>query len=606
MKRRHAMPFGAELRVDGGTCFRLWAPAARRVDLVLTATAARTDMPMTPLADGWHELIVPEAGAGSRYAFRIDDGIVVPDPASRSNPDDVDGPSMVVDPGSFDWQDRDWRGRRWEEAVVYELHVGTFTPEGTFAGVESRLDHLADLGVTAIELMPLAEFPGRRNWGYDGVLPFAPDAAYGTPDDLKRLVQGAHARGIMVFVDVVYNHFGPQGNYLGAYAPGFFTRKHETPWGEAIDFSGGERRPVRDFFVHNALYWFEEYHVDGLRLDAVHAIFDDCRPDILEEIAAAVHDGPGRAGHVHLVLENHDNAAHYLGQGAGRYDAQWNDDEHHTFHVLLTGETDGYYGDFAAAPLAQLGRCLAEGFAYQGDASAYAGGTPRGEPSAHWPPRCFVPFLQNHDQIGNRALGDRLTSLAPPEALRAAVEILLLAPQPPLLFMGEEWGARTPFPFFCDFSGPLAEAVTEGRRREFARFERFRDPAARTAIPDPCAESTFLAATLEWSELARPEHAASLQLYRELLRLRREQVVPLFGQTGVTGSFARIGTAGLDVRWQRAGAPAYRLLANLGPRPLVAPARPAATTIYASPGVEREAPTLPPWSVVWSLEGAAG
>jgi maltooligosyltrehalose trehalohydrolase len=454
--------------------------------------------------------------------------------------------------------------------------------------------------------MPLAEFPGRRNWGYDGVLPFAPDAAYGTPDDLKRLVQAAHGRGIMVFVDVVYNHFGPQGNYLGAYAPGFFTRSHETPWGDAIDFSGGDRRPVRDFFVHNALYWFEEFHVDGLRLDAVHAIFDASCPHILDEIATAVRDGPGRAGHAHLVLENHNNAAHLLGHGRGRYDAQWNDDEHHTFHVILTGETDGYYGDFAPAPLSQLGRCLAEGFAYQGDPSAYAGGAARGEPSAQLPPRCFVPFLQNHDQIGNRAFGDRLTSLARPEALRAAVEILLLAPQPPLLFMGEEWGTRTPFPFFCDFSGPLAEAVTEGRRREFARFERFRDPAARTAIPDPCAEATFLAAKLDWSELPRPEHAAWLQLYRRLLHLRGEQVVPLFAQSAAAGSFELLGATGLDVRWRRAGAPTYRLLANLDSRPLAAPVPPAAATIYASPGVEPDAPALPRWSVVWSLESAAG
>jgi maltooligosyltrehalose trehalohydrolase len=576
------------------------------VHLALTAPAGRADLALTPGAGGWHELVVPDAPAGSRYAFRIDGGLVVPDPASRSNPDDVDGPSMVVDPQAFDWQDGDWRGRRWEEAVVYELHVGSFTPEGSYAGVESRLDHLAGLGVTAIELMPLADFPGRRNWGYDGVLPFAPDAAYGTPDDLKRLVQAAHARGLMVLVDVVYNHFGPHGNYLSAYAPGFFTSDIETPWGAAIDFRGGDARPVRDFFIHNALYWIEEFHVDGLRLDAVHAIVDPSQPDILEEIATAVHEGPGRERRVHLVLENHDNAAHRLGDGAGRYDAQWNDDQHHAFHVLLSGETDGYYGDFAKEPLAQLGRCLATGFAYQGEASDYAGGTPRGEPSAHLPPSCFVPFIQNHDQIGNRAFGDRMTSLARPEALRAAVEVLLLAPQPPLLFMGEEWGARTPFPFFCDFTGPLAEAVTEGRRREFARFARFADPAARTAIPDPGAESTFMSARLDWSELARAEHYAWLRLYRQLLRLRQERVVPLFGGAAAAGSFERFGATGLDVRWQRAGAPAYRLRANLGSAPLAVDAQPAGMTVYASPGADPGATSLPAWSVIWSLEGAGG
>jgi len=595
------MPFGAELVAGGGTRFRLWAPAARHVDLALEAGGVRADLPMQALAGGWHELVVPAAPAGSRYAFRIDDGTTVPDPASRANPDDVEAPSMVVDPEAYDWRDDAWRGRPWEEAVVYELHVGTFTPEGTFAGVASRLDHLAALGVTAIELMPLAEFPGRRNWGYDGVLPFAPDAAYGTPEDLKRLVEAAHARGIMVFVDVVYNHFGPQGNYLAAYAPGFFTRERDTPWGVAIDFSGGERRPVRDFFVHNALYWIEEYHVDGLRLDAVHAIFDDSSPDILEEIATAVRAGPGRARRVHLVLENHDNEAHRLGRGDGRYDAQWADDTHHALHVILSGESDGYYSDYADAPYARLGRCLAEGLAYQGEASAYAGGTPRGEPSAHLPPRCFVPFLQNHDQVGNRAFGERLTTLAPPEALRAAVEVLLLGPQPPLLFMGEEWGATTPFPFFCDFSGALAEAVTEGRRREFARFERFRDPAARTAIPDPCAESTFRSAKLDWSELAQPDHAAWLRLYRDLLQLRQAKVVPLLDNGDVAGSYAVVGASGLDVRWRRAGAATYRLRANLGPaRVEIGVAR--GETVYASAGVDPSAATLPPWSVHWCLE----
>lgn len=598
------MPFGAEFRADGTTRFRLWAPAARRVDLVLAAGAARFDAPMTALPGGWLESVVPGVPAGTRYTFRIDGGLVVPDPASRANPDDADAPSMVVDPESFEWRDDDWRGRPWAEAVIYELHVGTFTPEGTFAGVASRLDHLAALGVTAIELMPLGDFPGRRNWGYDGVLPFAPDATYGTPDDLKRLVESAHARGIMVLVDVVYNHFGPQGNYLAAYAPGFFTRDRSTPWGDAINFGDRGSHPVREFFVHNALYWIEEFHVDGLRLDAVHAIYDDSSPDILEEIAAAVHEGPGRRRNVHLVLENHLNAAHRLGRGAGRYAAQWNDDIHHALHVILTRESDGYYRDYAQAPVALLGRCLAEGFAYQGEASACAGGKPRGEPSGHLPPQCFVAFLQNHDQIGNRAFGERLAALAPPDALRAATEILLLAPQPPLLFMGEEWGARTPFPFFCDFRGSLAEAVSAGRRREFARFERFRDPDARAAIPDPCAESTFRSAQLDWSELARTGASAWLQRYRRLLRLRQERIVPLFGADVALATHAQVGEAGLAVSWRCVGRPTYRLHANLGARPLVLDRPPATATIYASPGVDPDAASLPPWSVVWSLEGA--
>jgi malto-oligosyltrehalose trehalohydrolase len=322
-----------------------------------------------------------------------------------------------VDPGAFDWQDEGWPGRPWEEAVVYELHVGTFSPEGTFAGVERRLDYLASLGVTAIELMPVGDFPGRWSWGYDGVLPFAPDASYGRPEDLKRLVQAAHARGLMVLLDVVYNHFGPEGNYLHVFArDAFFTERHHTPWGAAINFDGPGAALVRRFFVDNALYWIEEYHFDGLRLDAVHAICDDSATHVLEEIAANVRAGPGRERQVHLVLENDANQSRFLARdaNAGRaVTAQWNDDLHHALHAILTGEADGYYADYAAAPQAHLGRCLAEGFAYQGDASPYRRGKARGERSAHLPPGAFVGFLQNHDQVGNRAFtsGQRLSRL---------------------------------------------------------------------------------------------------------------------------------------------------------------------------------------------------
>jgi malto-oligosyltrehalose trehalohydrolase len=409
MKRRHEMPFGAALRDDGTTCFRLWAPAAARVDLALATTRAHAALPLAALDGGWFEAIAPDAPHGSRYAFRIDGERTVPDPASRSNPDDVHAPSMVVDPLAFDWQDAGWRGRPWHEAVLYELHVGTFTREGTFAAAIGRLDYLAGLGITAIELMPLADFPGTRNWGYDGVLPFAPDATYGPPETLKALVQAAHARGLMVLLDVVYNHFGPEGNYLHLYAPQFFNPTHRTPWGAAINFDGPGSRTVRDFFVHNALFWLEEYHFDGLRLDAVHAIADGSRPDIVAELAAAVRAGPGRDRHVHLVLENDANQARYLGRDESRAPlfatAQWNDDLHHAFHVLLTGERDGYYADYAERPLRHLGRALAEGFSYQGEASAYRANRTRGEPSVHLPATAFVSFLQTHDQVGNRAFG---------------------------------------------------------------------------------------------------------------------------------------------------------------------------------------------------------
>jgi malto-oligosyltrehalose trehalohydrolase len=608
MKRAHAMPFGAEVR-DDGVRFRLWAPSANTVTLVLDTI----ERPMAARPDGWFELQVAGARPGGRYAFRIDGGRPLPDPASRSNPDDVHGASEIVDPRSFAWRDTEWRGRPWEEAVIYELHVGGFTPAGTFAGVAERLDYLVDLGVTAIELMPVADFPGRRNWGYDGVLPYAPDSRYGHPDDLKHLVEAAHARGLMVLLDVVYNHFGPDGNYLHAYAAPFFTERHHTPWGAAIDFEGPHSRTVRDFFVHNALYWLEEYHFDGLRLDAIHAIHDATAPDIVEEICTAVHRGIGRKRPIHLVLENDGNESHYLerdGKASPRQaTAQWNDDIHHALHVLLTGERDGYYADYADAPLRHLGRCLAEGFAYQDDVSPYRGGARRGEKSDHLPPTAFVSFLQNHDQIGNRAFGERIGQLAGPAALAAASAVLLLAPSPPLLFMGEEFAAAQPFLFFCDFAGDLATAVTEGRRGEFARFARFADPAVRSHIPDPNAEGTFQTCVLDWNAPTKPPHLAYLARTRELLRLRRQWIAPrLAGMEG--GARFEIHDPGaLSATWKLGDRSRLSLLANLcdspsGPLPV-----PAGEAIYrgdigATP--ERREGTLPPWSVVWFLDTDPG
>jgi malto-oligosyltrehalose trehalohydrolase len=598
------MPFGAEARAGGATRFRLWAPGAMRVDLVL---AARAELPMRALDGGWFELVAADAPAGSRYAFRIDGKHVVPDPASRCNPDDVHEPSAVVEPLAFEWEDGHWRGRPWEEAVIYELHVGTFTGEGTFRAAIDRLDHVADLGATAIELMPVAAFPGRRNWGYDGVLPFAPDASYGTPEDLKRLVQAAHARGLMAFLDVVYNHFGPEGNYLGLYAPQFFNPRHETPWGAAINFDGEGARTVRDFFVHNALYWIEEYGFDGLRLDAVHAIADDSRPDIIVEIAAAVHAGPGRDRRVHLVVENDHNQARYLPRDAARRPliatAQWNDDVHHALHVLVTGERDGYYADYADGPQRLLGRCLAEGFGYQGEPSAHRGGAPRGEPSGHLPATAFVSFLQTHDQVGNRAFGERIGALTRPDALAAVTACVLLAPSIPLLFMGEEFDASTPFLFFCDFGPELGTAVTRGRRDEFARFERFRDPSARAAIPDPNDPASFERSKLDWRESALPAHRERLALHRELLRLRHAHVVPRLGGMAAPGAFTASGHGGLAVRWTLGDGSRLHLAANLSAEPAERLARPPGELIYAR-GELRDG-VAPPWSVIWTLEAAA-
>jgi maltooligosyltrehalose trehalohydrolase len=607
MHRVHDMPFGAT-RKDNGVRFRLWAPAQSQVGLVLHGHGGDLELPLARAHGGWFELVTRRARIGDRYHFRLGAGGLVPDPAARFQPGDVHGPSEVIDPKAYEWQDEAWRGRPWEETVFYELHVGMFMPEGTFRAVTERLDYLAELGVTAIEIMPVAAFPGRRNWGYDGVLPFAPDSTYGRPEDLKALVDAAHARGLMAFLDVVYNHFGPEGNYLHRYAPQFFTEHHRTPWGAAINFDGVGSRTVRDFFIHNALYWLEEYHFDGLRLDAVHAIMDDSQPDILHELAQAVAAGPGRDRHVHLVLENDRNEARYLERdGAGRplaYVAQWNDDTHHALHVLVTGETDGYYEDYADAPLAHLARALTEGFSFQGEPSRHRLGAPRGEPSAHLPLAAFVNFLQTHDQIGNRAFGERLSLLAKPEALRAASAILLLAPAPPLLFMGQEWGSRAPFPFFCDFGPDLAAAVTEGRRREFARFPAFRDPALRARIPDPNDPTTFAAAALEWRELGRADHQEWLKLHRDLLKLRTREIVPrLGGNGGGRAGFRLLAERALEAHWRLGDGSRLTLLANLDNGPLRHGEWPLGEQLYATAGSSDDA--VPSWGVFWFLERAS-
>jgi maltooligosyltrehalose trehalohydrolase len=603
------MPFGAELVEDGAVRFRLWAPAAKRVDLVLTdAKGAARDIGMQALADGWFELVSAEAEAGSLYRFRIDGKQEVPDPASRRNPNDVHGPSEVIDPRSFEWDDDDWHGRPWHEAVVYEVHVGTFSPEGTFAGVEARLDHLVELGITVIELMPVADFPGTRGWGYDGVLLYGPEAAYGTPDQLKSLVAAAHRRGLAVMLDVVYNHFGPEGNYLGLYSPQFFTERHHTPWGAAINFDGNSSRTVREFFINNTLYWLEEYNFDGLRYDAVHAIIDDSKKHILTEISEVARSrvaGTGR--HIYLVLENGANHAHFLGApGArGTYDAQWDDDVHHCLHTILTGETDGYYADYAEQPYAKLCRSLAEGFVYQGEFSQHEN-APRGERSGHLPPTAFVIFLQNHDQIGNRVFGERIGHIVKnEEALRAAMSVLLLAPSPPMLFMGEEWAAPEPFPYFCDFEPELAAKVREGRRKEFAHFERFRNPESPDSIPDPTSAATLESARLDWKNVTSPGHQEWLDLYRRLLAVRQRDIVPLIPDIR-SGTCIQLDSGGaFAVDWDLADGSCLHLIANLGDEPAPIVGRPAGRMIFSTHPNIRATVTkneLDPWSVTWLLE----
>jgi malto-oligosyltrehalose trehalohydrolase len=473
--------------------------------------------------------------------------------------------------------------------------------EGTFAAVIPRIEALRDLGITAIELMPVGQFPGTRGWGYDGVLPFAPQHSYGGPEGLKRLVEACHRAGLAIFLDVVYNHFGPEGNYLPSYAPQFFNPAHQTPWGAAINFDGEHNAAVRSFFVHNALYWIEEFHLDGLRMDAVHAIADDSPRHIVHEIAEAIAGGPGLERHVHLVLENDANLARLLERDRPAAVAQWNDDSHHAFHVLATGETDGYYQDYADRPAWQLGRTLSEGFAYQGDSSKLRHGEKRGEPSRHLPHEAFINFIQNHDQVGNRALGERIAALAPAPALKLASAAYLLAPTIPMLFMGEEFGAATPFLFFCDFHGQLADAVREGRRKEFAAFAKFADPATREKIPDPNAVETFQASRLDWDCLAQPSHAAWLDHYRRLIALRRLKIVPRLDGKARASSFRAVGREGVEADWVFGDGTRLNFRGNFsnGPREGYTPV-PGASILHAENGAGAEGP-LPPWGGLWMI-----
>ncbi|MBB3911767.1 malto-oligosyltrehalose trehalohydrolase [Sphingomonas desiccabilis] len=546
MSRWGASPVAADR-----TRFRLWAPDRPEVTLEIDGGEA---IAMTRADDGWFSAEAP-VGAGARYRFRLDADLAVPDPASRAQARGVHGWSVVVDPHAYRWTTPEWRGRPWEEAVIEEVHAGVL---GGFAGVAERLPSLAELGVTAIELMPVNAFGGTRNWGYDGVLPYAPAEAYGSPEDLKALVDRAHALGLMVFLDVVYNHFGPDGNYLGAYAGGFFHTDVHTPWGGAVAV---DAEPVHRFFVDNARMWLEEYRIDGLRFDAVHAIGN---PGFLDTMATELREAIGPDRQVHLVLENEENDADRL--GAGRYDAQWNDDFHNVLHVLLTGETSAYYQDFADGPAERLARCLAEGFIYQGEGSPNHDGKPRGSKSGHLPTTAFVSFLQNHDQVGNRAMGERLTRLADPDKLRAATALLLLGPQIPLLFMGDSEGSEAPFLFFTDFHDELADAVREGRRKEFAKFAAFADPAARERIPDPNARSTFDQSRPE----PGPDAAEWRALYRELLALRHTHIVPRLKGTTSLGAHA-IGEAAVVARWRMGDGATLTIALNLADAPVCFP-----------------------------------
>ena len=598
---------GPVLHSDGSATFRLWAPAQSKVLLAITGHPKPHAME-APTAAGWHEITIPQLNGGARYVFVLSDGTRVPDPASHFQPDGVSGPSELVDPREYRWRDRDWKGKPWRTAVLYELHVGTFTPEGTFRGVMSRLDHLVDLGVTAIELMPIAAFPGKRNWGYDGVFPYACATAYGHPDELKALVDAAHARGLMVLLDVVYNHFGPEGNFLSVYAPQFFTERHHTPWGAGINFDGVDSGAVRGFFLANAIRWLEEFHFDGLRLDAVHAILDDSDRHFLDELAARVgRELPGRS--THLILENEENqATRLLRQVDGtptQFTAQWNDDIHHVLHTAATQETAGYYADYHGDTV-KLGRALAEGFAFQGQVMPFRGSA-RGEASWFLPPDAFVAFIQNHDQIGNRARGERWGQLAPKRVRRAIAAVYLLLPQIPMLFMGEEWNATQPFPFFCDFQGDLADVVRSGRQAEFEHLPEFADPAQRHSIPDPLSLSTFESATLRWEDRDKAEHREWLNWYRQILAARRAEILPCLQRlTGGEACYFVRGPQAVTIQWLCPGGPLLRLNANLSSSPCggfqpVEEFPPGGNREIWIEGHRDEAGVLQPWSVQWSI-----
>jgi maltooligosyltrehalose trehalohydrolase len=610
---RHAFPlsFGAKLIAPDKTRFRLWAPSAETVSLELDG---KDMLPMQPArhtgdsSGGWFEAELA-CGAGTQYRYVVQTAngeLKVPDPASRAQGNDVHDASVVVDPHAYEWQHPEWKGRPWHESVLYELHPGAL---GGFEGIRQKLPELAALGITAVELMPVADFPGRHNWGYDGVLPFAPDTAYGTTEQLKQLIDTAHGLGMMVFLDVVYNHFGPDGNYLGAYAAPFFRDDIKTLWGQAIDF---RKHEVREFFIENTLYWLMEYRFDGLRFDAVHAISEQ---DWLDELAQRVRQTVETDRHVHLVLEHDGNAASLLGgPEQKKFDAQWNDDFHHVMHVLLTGEREGYYVDYADETAARLARSLTEGFVYQNDPSPHRDGELRGESSAHLLPVSFVNFLQNHDQTGNRAFGDRLTTMAKPEALRAANALLLLSPQIPMLFMGEEIGATQPFLYFTSHGDPeLANAVREGRRQEFAKFASFADPAKRAAIPDPNDEATFRNSIPNWEGAAQGDNASLNWLNRtaRLLEIRHKHIVPRLPGTRAADAIV-LGPAAVAAHWRMGDGSRLLLAINLAAEAVAVKLDALSNTggadlLFETHGTlaALDAGQLPPFSFIALLEPAA-
>ncbi|MCL9670905.1 malto-oligosyltrehalose trehalohydrolase [Citrobacter sp. MNAZ 1397] len=580
--------WGAEWLGNGAVRFRVWASGQPTITLRL----AGKDLDMRPCDEGWFELTVENVAPGTEYQYVLADGMTIPDPASRAQKADVNGPSLVIDPTQYRWQHPQWQGRPWEETVVYELHIGTFTPEGTFRSAIRKLPYLAELGITQIEVMPLSQFGGNRGWGYDGVLLYAPHSAYGTPDDFRAFVDTAHGLGLSVVLDIVLNHFGPEGNYLSLLSPDFFDSSRSTPWGAGIAY---DVDAARRYIAQAPLYWLTEFRLDGLRFDAIDQIEDKSEKHILMDIARRIRqqitDRP-----IHLTTEDSRNIIDLHPRdedgSASLFTAEWNDDLHNAVHVLATGETQAYYQDFADAPEKWIARALAEGFAYQGEVSPHSG-EPRGVDSRGQPPAAFVDFIQNHDQVGNRALGERLISLAGPERSQLLLAALLLSPHIPLIFMGEEYGETRPFLFFTDFHGELARAVREGRAKEFAGHSGYDG----VDVPDPNAERTFTLSKLNWQALQSTEGKAWLALTRELLALRQQYIVPLLAQTsGQNGRVVDTAPGFLAVRWTFPDGTLSMAL-NLGEHAMPVPDFPG-NTLFSRPTITNE---LPPHSIVVRL-----
>lgn len=588
VKRRY--PVGAEVLPAGGTHFRVWAPLPEKVEVVLeSGPGAPAAIPLKSHLDGYHTALVPEAGHGTRYRFRLDGKGLFPDPASRFQPNGPHGSSQVVDPAAYAWQDAGWKGVALRGQVIYEMHVGTFTREGTFAAAGKELAELAACGVTVVEVMPVADFPGRFGWGYDGVGQFAPVWLYGEPDDFRGFVDTAHRHGLGVILDVVYNHFGPSGNYLKAYATDYFTDKYKNEWGEAINFDGPNSQAVREFFLANAAYWIEEFHLDGLRLDATQQIFDDSPEHIVTAIGRRVREA-ARGRKTLLVAENEpqdSNLVRPVAAGGNGLDGLWNDDFHHSAMVALTGRSEAYYTDYTGKPQ-ELLSMLKYGYLYQGQRYSWQKSR-RGRPGLDLPPQAFVLYIQNHDQVANSGRSERIQFLTSPGRLRAMTALFLLAPGTPMLFQGQEFGASTPFHYFSDHDPELAKLVGEGRSQFLQQFRSLATPEMRSFVPDPGNPSVFERCKLDLGE--RERHRPVYDLHKDLLRLRRED--PVFAaqkSRGLDG--AVLAEECLLVRYFGEDADDRLLLVNFGP------------DLHLDPAPE---PLLAPpegmlWAILWSSE----